>query len=203
MWSGTPLLPEAASTMATRVDALYFFLLGVAGLFSLLIAGLIVYYALKFHRQTPRAIGPQLHGNLLVEIVWTVIPLLITIVIFLWGADLYYAMSRPPDESLDIYVVAKQWMWKFQHLDGQREINELHVPVGREACQGGERWRASECRTSTVPGLAQRRTGEQCRAGNSAGRRGCRERAAGGEGRRRQRRRRRVQGSEEGLKPSF
>jgi cytochrome c oxidase subunit 2 len=132
MWSGTPLFPEAASTMATRVDALYFFLLGVAGFFSLLIAGLIVYYAVKYHRQTPRAIGAQLHGNLLVELVWTVIPLLITMVIFVWGASLYFAMSRPPDDSLDIYVVAKQWMWKFQHLDGQREINELHVPAGRD-----------------------------------------------------------------------
>ena len=132
MWSGTPLFPEAASTMATRVDALYFFLLGLGVFFSVLIAGLIVYYAVKFHRKTPRAIGAQLRGNLVVELVWTVVPLLITIVIFVWGAELFYAMSRPPGDSLDIYVVAKQWMWKFQHLDGQREINELHVPAGRD-----------------------------------------------------------------------
>ena len=118
--------------MATRVDALYFFLVGLAAFFSLLIAGLITYYAVKFHRRSPRAIGVQLRGNLLVEIVWTVIPLLITLVIFVWGAGLYFAMSRAPDDSLDIYVVAKQWMWKFQHLDGQREINELHVPAGRD-----------------------------------------------------------------------
>ena len=52
-------------------------------------------------------------------------------VIFVWGASVFFAMSRPPDETLNIYVVGKQWMWKFQHLDGQREINELHVPVGR------------------------------------------------------------------------
>jgi cytochrome c oxidase subunit II len=131
MWSGTPLFPEAASTMATRVDALYFFMLGLAAFFSLLIAGLITYYAVKFHRRSPRAIGAHSHGNLLLELVWTVIPLLITLVIFVWGAGLYFAMSRPPDDSLDIYVVGKQWMWKFQHLDGQREINELHVPAGR------------------------------------------------------------------------
>jgi cytochrome c oxidase subunit 2 len=56
---------------------------------------------------------------------------MITMVIFVWGAGLYFAMSRPPDDALDIYVVGKQWMWKFQHLDGQREINELHVPAGR------------------------------------------------------------------------
>jgi cytochrome c oxidase subunit 2 len=65
------------------------------------------------------------------EITWTVIPFIISMVIFVWGASVYFAMSRPPDETLNIYVVGKQWMWKFQHLDGQREINELHVPVGR------------------------------------------------------------------------
>ena len=131
MWSGTPLFPESASTMAPRVDALYFFLIGLALFFSLLIAGLITYYALKFRRRSPRAIGVQSHGNLTLELTWTVIPLMITMVIFVWGAGLYFAMSRPPDDALDIYVVGKQWMWKFQHLDGQREINELHVPAGR------------------------------------------------------------------------
>jgi cytochrome c oxidase subunit II len=131
MWSGTPLFPVSASTMATRVDALYFFLVGLSVFFSLLIAGLITYYSLKYHRRSPRAIGMQSHGNLLLEIAWTVIPLLITMVIFVWGAGLYFAMSRPPDDAIDIYVVGKQWMWKFQHLDGQREINELHVPAGR------------------------------------------------------------------------
>ena len=132
MWSGTPLFPEAASTIATRVDALYLFLVGLGAFFSLLIAGLIAYYALKFRRHSPRAIGVQSHGNVALELAWTVIPLLITMVIFVWGADLYFAMSRVPDNTLDIYVVGKQWMWKFQHLDGQREINELHVPAGRD-----------------------------------------------------------------------
>jgi cytochrome c oxidase subunit 2 len=117
--------------MATRVDALYFFLLAIAGFFSILIAGLIVYYAIKYHRRLPDQVGAQIHGGMALEIGWTVIPFLITMVIFVWGASVYYAMARPPDETLNVYVVGKQWMWKFQHLDGQREINELHVPVGR------------------------------------------------------------------------
>jgi cytochrome c oxidase subunit 2 len=131
MWSGTPLFPERASAMAGRVDALYFFLVGLTIFFSLLIAGLIVYYAVKFHRSHPDAVGATIHGGMLLEITWTVIPLLITMVIFVWGASVFFAMTRPPDEALNIYVVGKQWMWKFQHLDGQREINELHVPLGR------------------------------------------------------------------------
>ncbi len=131
MWFGIPLFPEAASSIAERVDALYFFLLGVSGFFSVLIAGLIVFFAVKFHRRKPGAVGDSIHGGLLLEVTWTVIPLLITMVIFGWGASVFFAMTHPPDDTLNIYVVGKQWMWKFQHLDGQREINELHVPVGR------------------------------------------------------------------------
>jgi len=118
--------------MAARVDALYFFLLAISVFFSLLIAGLIVYYAVKYRRRSPQSVGAPMHGSLLLELGWTVVPLMITMVIFVWGASVYFAMASPPDGTLNIYVVGKQWMWKFQHLDGQREINELHVPVGRD-----------------------------------------------------------------------
>jgi cytochrome c oxidase subunit 2 len=128
---GIPLFPAAASSIAGRVDALYFFLLGLSGFFSLLIAGLIVFYAVRFRRRRPDAVGSAIHGGLVLEITWTVVPFLITMVIFVWSAGIYYSMTHPPDDTLNIYVVGKQWMWKFQHLDGQREINELHVPVGR------------------------------------------------------------------------
>jgi cytochrome c oxidase subunit 2 len=131
MLPGPPLFPESASTMAGRVDALYFFLVGLTAFFSLLIAGLIVYYAVKFRRRRPDQVGARIHGGMVLEITWTAIPLLIVMVIFVWGSSVYFAIARPPDETLNIYVVGKQWMWKFQHLDGQREINELHVPVGR------------------------------------------------------------------------
>jgi len=131
MWSGTPLFPESASTMASRVDALYFFLLAISVFFSLLIAGLIVFYAVKYRRRAADSVGSEIKGGLVLELTWTIVPLLITMVIFVWGASVFFAMSRPPDETINIYVVGKQWMWKFQHLDGQREINELHVPVGR------------------------------------------------------------------------
>src|SRR5262252_1351726 len=131
MWSGFPLFPESASSIAGRVDALYFFLLALAAFFSLLIAGLIVFYAVKFHRRSPVAVGAPIHGGMALELTWTIVPLLITMVIFVWGASVFFAMTHPPDDALNIYVVGKQWMWKFQHLDGQREINELHVPLDR------------------------------------------------------------------------
>jgi len=131
MWSGFPLFPESASSIAGRVDALYFFLLAIAAFFSLLIAGLIVFYAVKYHRRSPAAVGRTVHGGMILELTWTIVPLIITMVIFVWGASVFFAMTHPPDDALNIYVVGKQWMWKFQHLDGQREINELHVPVER------------------------------------------------------------------------
>src|SRR6266446_3159562 len=87
MWSGTPLFPEQASTMAGRVDALYLFLIGVSGFFSLLIAGLIVYFAIKYRRRAPDSIGASIHGGLVLELAWTIIPLVIAMVIFVWGAS--------------------------------------------------------------------------------------------------------------------
>jgi cytochrome c oxidase subunit 2 len=117
--------------MAPRVDALYFFLVGVTTFFSLLIAGLIVFYAVKYRRRRPDDVGSRIHGSLALELVWTIIPLVVSMFIFAWGASVFVAMAKVPEETLNIYAVGKQWMWKFQHLNGQREINELHVPVGR------------------------------------------------------------------------
>ncbi len=127
----TPLFPVEASTMAGRVDALYYFLVGLSVFFSVLIAGLIVYYAIRYRRRSPNQIGVPIRGGVALEVTWTVVPLVITMIVFVWSARVFVAMSRPPAETLDVYVVAKQWMWKFQHLDGQREIDELHVPAGR------------------------------------------------------------------------
>jgi cytochrome c oxidase subunit 2 len=128
---GIPLFPERASTIAGEVDALYFFLIGLSVVMSILIATLVVTFAVKFHRRAPDQVGAQVHGGLMLELAWTIVPFIITMVIFFWGAKVYFAMASPPPETLNIYVVGKQWMWKVQHTTGQREINELHVPVGR------------------------------------------------------------------------
>ena len=128
---GIPLFPERASTIANEVDALYFFLVGLSLVMSVLIATLVVSFAIKFHRRHRDEVGAQVHGGMALELAWTVVPFLITLVIFFWGAKIYFVMASPPPETLNIYVVGKQWMWKTQHLTGQREINQLHVPVGR------------------------------------------------------------------------
>ena len=128
---GIPLFPEGASTIAGEVDALYFFLVGLSVVMSVLIATLVVTFAVKFRRRHADQVGAQVHGGLVLEIAWTVVPFLITLVIFFWGAKVYFVMASAPAETLNIYVVGKQWMWKVQHTTGQREINQLHVPVGR------------------------------------------------------------------------
>ena len=128
---GIPLFPERASTIAGEVDALYFFLVGLSVVMSVLIATLVVGFAVKFHRRHADDVGAQVHGGLVLELAWTIVPFLITLVIFFWGAKVYFVMASPPEETLNIYVVGKQWMWKVQHTTGQREINQLHVPVGR------------------------------------------------------------------------
>jgi cytochrome c oxidase subunit II len=117
--------------MAGKVDALYFFLVAVSAFFVVLVASLVIYFGIRYRRRAHAEVGTKVVPSLALEIAWTIIPLGLGLVMFTWGANVYFNQARPPAETLDIYVVGKQWMWKFQHLDGQREINELHVPVGR------------------------------------------------------------------------
>ena len=131
MFQNFPFFPQQASEQAASVDALYFFLVTVASFFALLIALLVVVFAVKFHRKRDDEVGVPIHGSIPLELAWTFIPLGITMIMFVWGAQVFFHMTRPPRGSMEIYVVGKQWMWKLQHSDGAREINELHVPIGR------------------------------------------------------------------------
>lgn len=127
-----PLLPESSSTVSGSVDALFFYLVGVTIFFTILIAGMVIFFAIKYRRRTPFEIPRPIAGSLKLETLWTVIPFVIAMSMFVWGADVYFKQYRMPRDTMDIYVIGKQWMWKLQHPTGQREINELHVPVGRK-----------------------------------------------------------------------
>jgi cytochrome c oxidase subunit 2 len=126
-----PLFPEAASRHAGRVDALFAYVSGVSIVFSLLIAGLLIFFAVRYRRRSESERAEQIHGNNLLETLWSVIPFGLAMIMFVWGTIVFFDYARPPQNTMDIYVVGKQWMWKFQHPEGHREINELHVPVGR------------------------------------------------------------------------
>ena len=131
MFNNFPLFPQQASLQAGQVDAIYFFMVAVTTFFSLLIAGLIVLFAVKYRRREHDEVGAAIHGSLALELLWTVIPFVIAMGMFGWGAKVFFDLYRVPNNAMEIFIVGKQWMWKAQHMSGQREINELHVPVGR------------------------------------------------------------------------
>ena len=126
-----PLFPTAASTEAENVDALFIFMVALCGLVAIGVVMAIIYFSIRYRRRTPDQIAQWAGSVSWLEWTWTIIPMFIFTGIFLWGVKLYFAAVRPPPEAIEINVVAKQWMWKFQHPEGQREINELHVPVNR------------------------------------------------------------------------
>ena len=132
MQSWIPFIPESASTMSWKVDALYFYLSGVTVFFTLLISIILVFFVIRYRRRTPYEIPRPIAGSHKLETLWTVIPFVIAMTMFAWGARVYFEQYSPPENAIEIYVVGKQWMWKIQHSTGQREINELHIPVGRK-----------------------------------------------------------------------
>ncbi len=126
-----PLFPEQASSLAGEVDALFIFLVAVTIFFSVGIALTLIVFAIKYRRRSEQERPEEIHGSLVLELTWSVIPFMLTIVMFVWGAQVFFHMNRTPDDAMTVSVVGKRWMWKLQHPTGQREINELHVPLGR------------------------------------------------------------------------
>ena len=124
------LFPEEASTIAPYTDALYFFLLLIT-IVGLVLVGVLVFgFSIRYRREK-HPVAIQVEGSTLLEATWTIIPLALFLVCFVWGALLYFRIYTPPTNSMNIYVVGKQWMWKAEHPGGQHEINALHVPMGQ------------------------------------------------------------------------
>ena len=131
MSTSFPLFPPSASTVAVEMDLLYVFITAVCAFFTVLVSALVIYFTLKYRRKHPDDVGADIHGSLSLELAWTFIPFVLSMVMFGWGASLFFRLASPPANAMDIFVVGKQWMWKVQHPEGVREINELHIPTGR------------------------------------------------------------------------
>ncbi|MBV9298838.1 MAG: cytochrome c oxidase subunit II [Verrucomicrobia bacterium] len=125
------IFPDQASNLAPSVDAIFFALVVLCSVITLLVFVVALFFCVRFRRGSKVDRTPPKGGTLRFEIAWTLIPFFVFCGLFFWAADVYFAMSRPPGGATEIHVVGKQWMWKIQHPDGRREINELHVPVGR------------------------------------------------------------------------
>jgi len=130
---GFPLFPEQASTMAPRVDTIFYFLIAFSAFFASLICIVIIIFAVKYRRRSNSQHTPVITegDDPRLEIVWTVIPFIFIMIFFVWGARLFFITFHPPADALQISIVGKQWMWKVQHPEGAREIDELHVPLGQ------------------------------------------------------------------------
>ncbi len=126
-----PLFPTEASTTASRVDLLFFALMGIIVLFTTLIFVGVIFFSIRYRRGSRASRKGATSENMKLELAWTIIPLCITMGIFIWASKLYFDMHVPPKNAMDIYVVGKQWMWYIQHPEGNREINTLHVPLGK------------------------------------------------------------------------
>jgi cytochrome c oxidase subunit 2 len=126
------LFPDQASSFAPRVDAIYTFLVSVSAFFTVAIFLAIVFLALYYRRS---AVRDRRRGSgsktWILEAIWIAVPLMLTMVMFLWGAAAYFEQRVMPRDAIELNVVGKQWMWKVQHPQGRSEINELHVPLGR------------------------------------------------------------------------
>src|SRR5258708_10226358 len=126
-----PLFPDTASQIATGIDGIYFALVLFSLFFTVLIFALVVIFAVKYQRKTPDQVGVPLHGSTVLEIIWSVGPFLVICGAFVWATKLYFRVYTPQPDAMEVFVVGKQWMWKTQHPEGVREINTLHLPVGR------------------------------------------------------------------------
>jgi cytochrome c oxidase subunit II len=124
------LFPPEASKIAPQMDALIFFMVLVSLIGLTIVVLLIIGFSILYHKRR-HPIAVQIEGSTRLELTWTIIPLILFMVMWAWGARIYFRVFTPPVNAMNIYVVGKQWMWKVEHPGGQHEINSLHVPAGR------------------------------------------------------------------------
>src|SRR6202035_1455405 len=124
------IIPPEASKIAPQVDALLVFMTLVS-LIGLVLVGLLVTAFSIMYRREKHPVAVQIEGSTLLEATWTIIPLGLFLVMFVWGSVLYFRIYTPPPNAMNIYVVGKQWMWKAEHPGGQHEINSLHIPINQ------------------------------------------------------------------------
>jgi cytochrome c oxidase subunit 2 len=129
---GVHIMEHSASTMAPHIDLVFTAMLVLCGLVALGVCAMVLFFSLRYHesrKHVDRSRPPT--RKLALELTWTLTPTLIFIAIYAWASRYYVELYEPPAGAMPIYVVAKQWMWKLQHRNGKREINELHLPLGR------------------------------------------------------------------------
>ena len=136
MWASLPILadlslfPVAASEQAGPIDGLFWFLTVVSAIMTVIIFAGVIVFAWKYKKRAGVK-ATQIEGSTSLELTWSILPFLVMLIMFWWGARIYFSAQNPPTNAMEVFVTGKQWMWKIQYPDGTREINTLHVPVGQ------------------------------------------------------------------------
>lgn len=125
------ILPPVNSTVASDVDALFTFINVTSVILLLGITAAIIYFAVKYKRKSEDDVTPVIKHNTMLEVTWTVIPLILILIVFFWGFRGYVEMRNAPDNSYVVYVTANSFFWQFTHPNGVMTTGELHVPNGR------------------------------------------------------------------------
>lgn len=124
-------IPEAASNLASKVDGLLLVITFISIFFFVLISAVLIYFAVKYRRRSDDEETPYITGNQTLEIIWTVIPSILLILLFVYGFVVYKDMRTPPKDAVDITVTGKQWLWTFEYYNGKKTLNELYVRLNR------------------------------------------------------------------------
>src|SRR5581483_7823214 len=125
------LIPVEASPEARELDWLFFGEILITLFFLAVVFGPLIFFCIKYRRGSSADRSNPPSGSNTLETGWTILPTLIGLGLFGWGGILYFKQQTPPASAIQIQVVGKQWMWKFEHPEGAKEINELHVPISR------------------------------------------------------------------------
>ena len=113
------LFPPAASAQAGSIDALYWFEVIVSAIMTAGIFIAVIYFAWKYRRRA-NVRATQIEGSTGLELTWSIVPFLVMLIMFWWGAKLFFAAQNPPKDAMEVFVTGKQWMWKVQYPDGSR-----------------------------------------------------------------------------------
>jgi cytochrome c oxidase subunit 2 len=127
-------LPYEDSSYAAHVDAIFVCTLVLCSLVTLAVFAVLIWFSVRYRKgsKADRTYKISDDVEFRIEMTWILLPFLIFLGLFIWAGNVYYDMFSPPRDGLAIYVVAKQWMWKIEHPEGRREINQLHIPAGRD-----------------------------------------------------------------------
>ncbi|HMN67256.1 MAG TPA: cytochrome c oxidase subunit II [Bdellovibrionales bacterium] len=125
-------MPPQATEIAVGVDSLYMFLLVASVISCVLVIGGLIYFAVKYRRQSDTDKTPYISHNAALEFLWSFIPFVIFMVAFVWGWIVFHQLRSMPENALEIAVEAQKWDWSFIYKNGRRSAAEFYVPVGQD-----------------------------------------------------------------------